>query len=115
MVLTMFSLILLRVIEEAHITCEFDVISVMLSTFLCLYYTPSTEYVYFLFPLEYCMNDHAYWFVNRDIVYVVLLIEFVFHALASINRVAGTYISSGSKSIFVGYLVSKLLSLCLPV
>lgn len=61
------------------------------------------------------MNDHAYWFVNRDIVYVVLLIEFVFHALASINRVAGTYISSGSKSIFVGYLVSKLLSLCLPV
>lgn len=40
MVLTMFSLILLRVVEEAHITCEFDVISVMLSTFLCLYYTP---------------------------------------------------------------------------
>ncbi|KAG5558452.1 hypothetical protein RHGRI_008403 [Rhododendron griersonianum] len=48
MVLTMFSLILLRVVEEAHITCESD---------------------------------------------------FVFHALASINWVAGagTYISSGSK------------------
>lgn len=47
MVLTMFSLILLRVIEEAHITCEFDVISVMLSTLLytlngiCLFSFPT--------------------------------------------------------------------------
>ncbi|KAG5558453.1 hypothetical protein RHGRI_008403 [Rhododendron griersonianum] len=36
---------------------------------------------------------------HESVLYVVLLIEFVFHALASINWVAGagTYISSGSK------------------
>lgn len=68
MVLTMFSLILLRVVEEAHITCEFDVISVMLSTFLCLYYTPSTEYFSFLFPLEYCMNDQLTMHIGLSIV-----------------------------------------------